>query len=162
MITKCLGSDKWVRDLSLLDGLKKFANDDKVLDEFMAAKLENKKRLAAYVKEHLDVDVDTNTLFDIQVKRIHEYKRQLLNVLGIIHRYSELKKMSPAQRQNVQARTCFIGGKAAAGYFIAKKIIALAIAVGRVINSDPDTSQYLKLVFIPNYKVDKLFPLRSG
>jgi len=153
VITKCLGSDKWVRDLSLLDGLKKYANDDKVLDEVMAAKLENKKRLAAYVKEHLDVDVDVNSLFDIQVKRIHEYKRQLLNVLGIIHRYSELKKMSPSQRQNVQPRTCFIGGKAAAGYFIAKKIIALANAVGRVINSDPETSQYLKLVFIPNYKV---------
>merc|ERR1712216_781270 len=105
----------------------------------------NKKRLAAYVKEHLDIDVDVNTLFDIQVKRIHEYKRQLLNVLQVIHRYSELEKQVK--------RTVFIGGKAAAGYYVAKKIISLANAVGRTINNDPDTKDYLKLVYIPNYKV---------
>jgi len=153
LITKTLGTDRWVRDLSLLDGLKKFANDEKVLDELMDSKLENKKRLATYIKKTLDVDVDCNTMFDIQVKRIHEYKRQLLNVLQIIHRYSELKKMSPDQRKNMVAKTCFIGGKAAAGYYVAKRIIALATAVGRVINNDPDTKDFLKLIFIPNYKV---------
>jgi len=153
IITKCLGTDKWIRDLSLLDGLKKFADDDKVLEELAEAKIANKKRLAAYVKEHLNIEVDINTLFDIQVKRIHEYKRQLLNVLQIIHRYTEIKRMSPQDRAKVLPRTCFIGGKAAAGYFVAKRIIALAVAVSNVINADPDTSKYLKLVFIPNYKV---------
>lgn len=153
LITKCLGSDRWVRDLSLLEGLKKFADDDKVLDDLMKCKFEAKESLAKYVKNVLDVDVDPNTMFDIQVKRIHEYKRQLLNVLQIIHRYNTLKSMSPDQRKNVVKKTAFIGGKAAAGYFVAKKIIALANAVGRVINADPDTSEYLKLVFIPNYKV---------
>lgn len=93
------------------------------------------------------------TRLGVQVKRIHEYKRQLLNVLQIIHRYSTIKGMSADQRKNVVKKTCFIGGKAAAGYFVAKKIIALANAVGRVINADPDTKDYLKLVFIPNYKV---------
>jgi len=97
--------------------------------------------------------VDCNTLFDIQVKRIHEYKRQLLNVLQVIHRYSEIKKMSPSEREKVVKRTVFIGGKAAAGYYVAKKIISLANAVGRTINNDPDTKDYLKLVYIPNYKV---------
>ena len=153
VITKALGSDKWIRDLDLLEGLRKFKDDDKVLQEFMDAKMVNKKRLAAYVKQHLDVDVDCSTLFDIQVKRIHEYKRQLLNVLQVIHRYSEIKKMSPSEREKVVKRTVFIGGKAAAGYYVAKKIISLANAVGRTINNDPDTKDYLKLVYIPNYKV---------
>merc|ERR1712216_825286 len=153
VITKALGSDKWIRDLDLLEGLRKFKDDDKVLQEFMDAKMVNKKRLAAYVKEHLDVDVDCNTLFDIQVKRIHEYKRQLLNVLQVIHRYSELKKMSSSEREKQVKRTVFIGGKAAAGYYVAKKIISLANAVGRTINNDPDTKDFLKLIYIPNYKV---------
>eukprot|EP00281_Chroomonas_sp_CCMP1168_P020312 CAMPEP_0206226596 /NCGR_PEP_ID=MMETSP0047_2-20121206/8180_1 /ASSEMBLY_ACC=CAM_ASM_000192 /TAXON_ID=195065 /ORGANISM="Chroomonas mesostigmatica_cf, Strain CCMP1168" /LENGTH=893 /DNA_ID=CAMNT_0053649703 /DNA_START=88 /DNA_END=2769 /DNA_ORIENTATION=+ len=153
LITKQLGSDKWVRDLSLISGLRKFADDDKVLDELAKAKMANKLRLKAYIKEHLDIDVDENTLFDVQVKRIHEYKRQFLNVLQVIHRYNKIKSMSPSDRKNVVKRTVFIGGKAAAGYYVAKKIIALANAVGRVINADPDTSEYLKLVFIPNYKV---------
>mmetsp|Transcript_76728 Transcript_76728/g.206755 ORF Transcript_76728/g.206755 Transcript_76728/m.206755 type:complete len:495 (+) Transcript_76728:165-1649(+) len=153
LITKCLGTEKWVRDLSLLEGLKKFADDEKVLEEISEAKLANKKRLAKYVKDTLNVEVDVNTLFDVQVKRIHEYKRQLLNILQVIHRYNELKKMRPADREKVQPRTIFIGGKAAAGYFVAKRIIALAVAVGKVLNSDSDTSKYLKLVFIPNYRV---------
>jgi len=153
LITKCLGSDKWIRDLSLLDGLKKFADDDKVLDELTEAKIANKKRLAKYVKENLNIDVDVNTMFDVQVKRIHEYKRQLLNILQIIHRYNELKRMRPEDRAKMQAKTCFVGGKAAAGYFVAKRIIALCVAVSNVINADPDTNKYLKLVFIPNYKV---------
>jgi starch phosphorylase len=153
VITKALGSDKWVRDLDLLEGLRKFKDDDKVLQEFMDAKMVNKKRLAAYVKDHLGVEVDCNTLFDVQVKRIHEYKRQLLNVLQVIHRYGELKKMSPSEREKQVKRTVFIGGKAASGYYVAKRIIALANAVGRTINVDSDTKDYLKLVFIPNYKV---------
>jgi starch phosphorylase len=153
VITKALGSDRWVRDLDQLEGLKKFKDDDKVLAELAEAKMANKKRLAAYVKEHLDIDVDVNTLFDIQVKRIHEYKRQLLNVLQVIHRYSELKKMSSSEREKQVKRTVFIGGKAAAGYYVAKKIISLANAVGRTINNDPDTKDFLKLIYIPNYKV---------
>eukprot|EP00284_Hemiselmis_tepida_P013683 CAMPEP_0174937548 /NCGR_PEP_ID=MMETSP1355-20121228/60771_1 /TAXON_ID=464990 /ORGANISM="Hemiselmis tepida, Strain CCMP443" /LENGTH=842 /DNA_ID=CAMNT_0016184403 /DNA_START=3 /DNA_END=2531 /DNA_ORIENTATION=- len=153
LITKCLGSDKWVKDLALLEGLRKFSDDDKVLDDLMKSKHENKERLAKYIKETMNIDVDSDTMFDIQVKRIHEYKRQLLNVLQIIHRYNTIKSMSPDQRKNVVKRTCFIGGKAAAGYFVAKKIIALANAVGSVINNDPDTKDFLKLIFIPNYKV---------
>jgi len=153
VITKALGSDKWVRDLDLLEGLRKFKDDDKVLKEMSDSKMENKQRLADYVKHHCDVDVDVNTMFDIQVKRIHEYKRQLLNVLHVIHRYHVLKNMSPAERQNMVKRTVFIGGKAAAGYYVAKKIISLANAVGRTINNDPDTKDFLKLVYIPNYKV---------
>jgi len=153
VITKALGSDKWVRDLDLLEGLRKFKDDDKVLKEMSDSKMENKQRLADYVKHHCDVDVDVNTMFDIQVKRIHEYKRQLLNVLHVIHRYHVLKNMSPAERQNMVKRTVFIGGKAAAGYYVAMKIISLANAVGRTINNDPDTKDFLKLVYIPNYKV---------
>lgn len=153
VITKALGSDKWVRNLDLLEGLRKFENDDTVLKEMSDSKMENKKRLAAYVKLHCDVDVDCNTMFDIQVKRIHEYKRQLLNVLHVIHRYHTLKGMTPAEREKMVKRTVFMGGKAAAGYYVAKKIISLANAVGRTINSDPDTKDFLKFVYIPNYKV---------
>jgi len=153
LITKTLGTDRWVRDLDLLEGLKKHADNPKVLEDLMASKMENKKALAAYVKKHLDIDVDVNTMFDIQVKRIHEYKRQFLNILNVINRYTELKSMSQGDREKTVKRTVFIGGKAAAGYFVAKKVIALANSVGRVINNDPDTKDYLKLVFIPNYKV---------
>jgi starch phosphorylase len=153
LITKTLGSDKWIRDLSLLEGLKKHADNDKVLDELAASKMENKKRLAAYMKKAQGIDVDVNTMFDIQVKRIHEYKRQLLNVFRIIHQYDRIKKMSPGDRAKVQPRTCFIGGKAAAGYFVAKKIISLANAVSRVLEADQDTNKYLRLVVIENYKV---------
>lgn len=155
LITKCLGTDKWVRDLSLLDGLKKFADDEKVLDDLAKSKMENKQRLAHYIKDVMNIDVDCDTLFDVQVKRIHEYKRQFLNVLQVIHRYTKLKSMSASEREKMVKRTVFIGGKAAAGYYVAKKIIALANSVGRVINADPDTKDYLKLIFIPNYKVSK-------
>ncbi|KAJ1487587.1 hypothetical protein T484DRAFT_1744944 [Baffinella frigidus] len=153
LITKTLGSDKWIRNLDLLDGLKKFADNDKVLDELAASKLANKKRLATYLKERQGIDVDVNTMFDIQVKRIHEYKRQLLNVFRIIHQYDRIKKMSPAERAKVVPRTVMIGGKAAAGYFVAKKILSLANAVGRVLEADADTNKYLRLVVIENYKV---------
>merc|ERR1711935_831575 len=98
-------------------------------------------------------DADVDALFDIQVKRIHEYKRQFMNILYVIHRYQTLKRMSPAERAQVQKRVTLIGGKVASAYRNAKIIIKLINNVSKVINNDPDTSPYLKVAFMPNYCV---------
>ena len=116
-------------------------------------KAENKQKLANLIKQKTGVEVPTNALFDIQVKRIHEYKRQLLNVFGIIHRYNALKEMTPAERKQQVPRVCIVGGKAAPGYDMAKRIIKLVSAVGDTVNKDPDIGDLLKVVFIPDYNV---------
>ncbi|CAL1402208.1 unnamed protein product [Linum trigynum] len=153
LITKQLKSDKWVTDLDELSGLRKFADDASFQGEWAAAKMACKKRLAEYVKKVTGVTIDPNSLFDIQVKRIHEYKRQLLNILGAVYRYKKLKEMSEEQRTTSTPRTIMIGGKAFATYTNAKRIVKLVYDVGEVVNSDPQVNQYLKVVFVPNYNV---------
>merc|ERR1719240_1795103 len=131
----------------------KFKEDPKVHAEWLDMKKAAKKRLAVWLKETMDLEIDEDALIDIQIKRIHEYKRQLLNCLYVIHRYQELKKKSPAERENMQKRVILIGGKAASAYVNAKIIIKLINNVSAVVNNDPDTSKYLKVGFVPNYRV---------
>jgi len=153
LITSKLGSDHWIKDLYQLKGLAQHADDAAFQEEWRKVKHTAKERAATMIERLTGVKVSTDALFDIQVKRIHEYKRQLLNVLGIIHRYDQIKKMSPEQRKSVVPRVCVIGGKAAPGYEMAKRIIKLVCAVGDKINGDPDVGNLLKLVFVPDYNV---------
>ncbi|XVF68920.1 hypothetical protein PTKIN_Ptkin11bG0039800 [Pterospermum kingtungense] len=153
IITKWLKTDQWVTNLDLLSGLQKFADKADFQNEWASAKMANKQRLAQYILCVTGVSIDPNSLFDIQVKRIHEYKRQLLNILGAIYRYKKLKEMSPEQRKNTTPRTVMIGGKAFATYTNAKRIVKLVNDVGAVVNNDPEVNSYLKVVFVPNYNV---------
>nr|GMD14122.1 alpha-glucan phosphorylase, H isozyme [Ipomoea batatas] len=153
IITKWLKTDEWVTNLDLLTNLRKFADDEQLHAQWESAKMASKQRLAQYILQVTGVRVDPNTLFDIQVKRIHEYKRQLLNVLGVVYRYKKLKEMKPEERKNTTARTVMLGGKAFATYTNAKRIIKLVTDVGDVVNSDPEVNSYLKVVFVPNYNV---------
>ncbi|GAB2234987.1 hypothetical protein Droror1_Dr00004263 [Drosera rotundifolia] len=153
IITKRLNTDQWVTNLDLLVGLRKFANDEEFQAEWASAKMANKQRLAKYILQVTGVTIDPNTLFDIQVKRIHEYKRQLLNIIGAIYRYKKLKEMTPEERSKTTPRTIMIGGKAFATYTNAKRIVKLVDDVGSVVNNDPEVNQYLKVVFVPNYNV---------
>lgn len=153
IITKWLRTENWVKNLDLLRGLREYAGDKQLHKEWAAAKHANKVRLANYLLEVTGVEVDPNTLFDTQIKRIHEYKRQLLNIMGVIYRYKKIKEMSPEQRKAVVPRTIMLGGKAFATYTQAKRIVKLVTDVGAVVNKDPDVGNLLKVVFIPNYNV---------
>ncbi|PKA52492.1 Alpha-glucan phosphorylase, H isozyme [Apostasia shenzhenica] len=153
IITKWLNSDAWITNLDLLSGLHKFANNEELHVEWASAKMANKRRLAQYVFNVAGVAIDPDSLFDIQIKRIHEYKRQLLNILGAVHRYKKLKDMNSEERKKVTPRTIMIGGKAFATYTNAKRIVKLVNDVGSVVNNDPEISNYLKVVFVPNYNV---------
>lgn len=155
LISKKIG-DSWVKNLDDLKALEKFAKDENFQNEFMAVKKSNKDRLAKYLKETQGVDVDTNTFFDVQVKRIHEYKRQLLNILHAIHLYIQIK-----DGKQIMPRTIMIGGKSAPGYWMAKQIIRLANAVASIIDADPVCKGKLKMVFLENYRVsfaEKIIP----
>ncbi len=149
LITKRIG-DGWIKNLFQLKKLEKFANDAELMAQLRAIKLENKKRLAEYIQVTNGVEVDPHSLFDVQVKRMHEYKRQLLNVLHILYRYNQIKA-NPAM--DVPPRTFIFGGKAAPGYAMAKLIIKLINDVGGVINADPDVRGRLKMVFLGDYRV---------
>ncbi|OEL37219.1 Alpha-glucan phosphorylase, H isozyme [Dichanthelium oligosanthes] len=153
IVTKWLKTDQWTSNLDLLTGLRKFADDEKLHAEWAAAKLACKKRLAKHVLDVTGVTIDPTSLFDIQIKRIHEYKRQLLNILGAVYRYKKLKEMSAEEKQKVTPRTIMVGGKAFATYTNAKRIVKLVNDVGAVVNNDPEVNKYLKVVFIPNYNV---------
>lgn len=153
IITKWLKTSKWVTNLDLLTGLRQFADNTELHGEWASAKMANKVRLAQYILQVTGVKVNPNSLFDIQIKRIHEYKRQLLNILGAIYRYKKLKEMSSEERKNVVPRTVMLGGKAFATYTQAKRIVKLVNDVGAVVNNDPDIGDLLKVVFIPNYNV---------
>ena len=142
--------DGWITDLSQLSKLKTFVDDKKYQQEFMNIKYQNKVRLAKYIKEHNGVDVDPNSIFDVQVKRLHEYKRQLLNILHIMHIYSELKE-NP--QFDMYPTTFIFGAKAAAGYKRAKLTIELINAVANVVNNDPTIDNKIKVVFIEDYRV---------
>lgn len=153
IFTKYLGSHEWLTDMTKLKDMLKFKEDTKLHSEWMEMKREAKAKLAAYVKEKCNLDIDEDALIDIQIKRIHEYKRQLMNILYVIHRYQDLKSKSPGERAKAQKRVVLIGGKAASAYVNAKIIIKLINNVGKVINNDPDTGKLLKVAFVPNYCV---------
>nr|GAT48427.1 glycogen phosphorylase [Mycena chlorophos] len=155
LISKTLGVDKsvWLKNLTMLEKLLPHAEDAAFRKEWGAIKTRNKERLAQHLKTTLGLDINTNAMFDIQVKRIHEYKRQTLNILGVVHRYLTLKAMSPAERKKVTAKTVFFAGKAAPAYYMAKLTIRLIVNVSQVINKDPDTKDLLSLHFVPDYSV---------
>ena len=148
-ITEQIG-DEWITDLPHLAKLKVYVDDPKFQQEFMNIKYQNKLRLAKYIKEHNGIDVDPRSIFDVQVKRLHEYKRQLLNILHVMYLYNQLKD-NP--NMDMVPRTFIFGAKAAAGYQIAKKTIKLINSVADVINNDKSINGNLKVVFIEDYRV---------
>ncbi len=142
--------DEWVGDLDQLKKLEAFAGEKEFQRSWEAVKLENKKRLSLEIKRSCGVEVDPHSMFDVQVKRIHEYKRQLLNVLHALKCYRDIKRRRGAVRA---PRTILFAGKAAPGYDMAKRIIHLINAVGDFINNDPDVRDHLKVVYVPDYRV---------
>ena len=157
LVNETIGSD-WIKHPEQLEKLMAYADDSIVQGKFLNVKQQRKQVLADYIKEHNGIEVDTNSIFDIQVKRLHAYKRQLLNILHVIYLYQELKsnpnfKMHP--------RTFIFGAKAAPAYYFAKKVIKLINSVADVVNNDPQTNGLLKVVFIENYGVtiaEKIMP----
>ena len=157
MITFLIG-DKWTTDLFELKKLEQFIEDDNVLNRLSEIKFNNKSKLAQYIKETTGIEVNPHSIFDIQVKRLHEYKRQLLNVLNIMDLYNKLKE-NPFM--DIEPRTFIFGAKAAAGYRRAKGIIKLINAIAEKINNDPTINGKIKVVFLENYRVslaEKIFP----
>ena len=157
LITELIG-DKWITDLYELKKLEQYMEDDNVLNRLIEIKFHNKQKLAKYIKETTGIDVNPHSIFDIQVKRLHEYKRQLLNVLHIMDLYNKLKE-NPLL--DVEPRTFIFGAKAAAGYRRAKGIIKLINSVAEKVNNDSDINGKIKVVFLENYRVslaEKIFP----
>jgi len=152
LISSAIG-DGWITHLSELKKLEAFANDSAFQQQWHEAKLANKQRLAALVKQSCGVDFKAEAMFDIQVKRIHEYKRQLLNVLHVIHLYDRIKR---GDTHGMAERCVLFGGKAAPGYAMAKQIIKLINNVANVVNNDPAVGDWLKVVFLPNYQVSAM------
>ncbi len=148
-VTSKIG-DAWITDLSAISKLKLYADDEKCLHEFMNIKYQNKVRLAKYIKEHNGIDVDPHSIFDVQVKRLHEYKRQLMNILHLMYLYNQLKD-NP--NLDIVPRTFIFGAKAAAGYKRAKLTIKLINSVADVINNDKSINGKIKVVFIEDYRV---------
>ena len=148
-VTDHIGPD-WITDLPQLKKLAVYADDEKALQEFMNIKYQNKVRLAKYILEHNGVEVDPHSIFDVQVKRLHEYKRQLLNILHVIYLYNQIKQHP---EMDFYPRTFIFGAKASAGYHTAKKIIKLINSVADVVNNDASINGKLKVVFIENYRV---------
>ncbi len=157
-ITELLGSEDWITDLKQIKSLEKYKDDEDVLRRFLDIKHTKKKQLAEYIKIHEGVDIDPNSLFDIQIKRFHEYKRQTLNALHILDLYYRIKDYPNIERA---PQTFIIGGKAATGYFRAKAIIKFINDIKNLIDSDPEVRDKIKVVFATNYRVsygEKLFP----
>jgi starch phosphorylase len=157
LVYRMIGSG-WITDLEQLRALEPFAGDPGVQQDFLSVKRENKERLAALIRDTTGVKVDPGTLFDVQIKRIHEYKRQLLNVLHIIHLYLSITE---GGAELAQPRTFIFAGKAAPGYRMAKKIVQLICHVAEVVNSDPKVRGLIKVVFLPDYRVtlaEKIIP----
>ena len=149
-VTEKLGTKEWITDLSKMSGLKEWLDDEEALKEFMTIKFKNKERLAAYIKEHNGVEVDPRSIFDVQVKRLHEYKRQLLNILHVMYLYNQIKEHP---EMSFYPKTYIFGAKASAGYIRAKDIIKLINSVADVINNDRSINGKLKVVFIEDYRV---------
>ncbi len=157
-VTKHIG-DGWITDLEQMAKLKPLANDTKACEEFMAIKYKNKERLAQYILEHNGVEVDPRSIFDVQVKRLHEYKRQLLNILHVMYLYNKIKEHP---EMSFYSRTFIFGAKAAAGYRRAKQTIKLINSVADVINNDRSINGKLKVVFIEDYRVSNAELIFAG
>ena len=148
-LTKLIGKD-FILEGSALEKLRAYAEDDTVLADIEKIKFENKKRFADYIKKAQGVEIDPNSIFDVQVKRLHEYKRQHLNALNILAKYLEIKENPNG---NYVPHTYIFGAKAAPGYFVAKKIISFIIALADMINNDPDVNKFMKVVYVEDYNV---------
>jgi starch phosphorylase len=159
LITATLGNDSWVTDLHQLTNLKDVIENVEFRERWLEVKLLNKQRLAKLVKQNCAVEFDPEAMFDVHVKRIHEYKRQLLNILHVIHLYNRIKSDDVA---NWTPRCVLIGGKAAPGYYMAKLIIKLINNVADVVNQDPDVGAKLRVAFLPNYDVSKMQVIAPG
>ncbi|KAH6673583.1 putative glycogen phosphorylase [Halenospora varia] len=155
LIASKTGGLGFLKDLNLLNELEKYADDKEFKKEWAEIKYANKVRLAKHIKATTGVTVNPAALFDIQVKRIHEYKRQQMNIFGVIHRYLTIKAMTPEERKKLAPRVSIFGGKAAPGYWMAKTIIHLINNVGAVVNKDKDVGDLLKVIFLEDYNVSK-------
>ncbi|MDO5717418.1 MAG: glycogen/starch/alpha-glucan phosphorylase [Tissierellia bacterium] len=158
LISELLGTDEWITNLDMLKNLEKYKDDEEVLKKINDIKYENKVELAKYIKEAEGITIDPNTIFDVQVKRLHEYKRQLLNALHIVDLYFRLKENPDL---DIMPRTFIFGAKAAPGYFRAKAIIKYINEIGRVINLDDRVNKKIKVVFVQNFRVsygEKIYP----
>ncbi|KAL8471690.1 hypothetical protein ACS0TY_029077 [Phlomoides rotata] len=154
VITKWIGTNDWVLKTEKLAELRKFADSEDLHIEWRAAKRSNKTKVASFLKQKTGYSVNPDAMFDIQIKRIHEYKRQLLNILGIVYRYKKMKEMTAAEKEaKFVPRVCIFGGKAFSTYVQAKRIVKLITDVGATINHDPDIGDLLKVVFLPDYNV---------
>ncbi|KAK4417610.1 Alpha-1,4 glucan phosphorylase L-1 isozyme, chloroplastic/amyloplastic [Sesamum alatum] len=154
VITKWIGTKDWVLKTEKLAELRKFADNEDLQIEWRAAKRNNKIKVASFLKERTGYSVNPDAMFDIQVKRIHEYKRQLLNILGIVYRYKKMKEMTASERKaKFVPRVCIFGGKAFATYVQAKRIVKFITDVGATINHDQDIGDLLKVIFVPDYNV---------
>ena len=150
LITELLGDDSWVTDLDKLSGLKKYADDESVLRRFIDIKHAKKQQLADFIKKSEGIEIDPKSVFDIQIKRLHEYKRQLLNAFSILYLYYEIKD---GNLRDFTPTTFIFGAKSAPGYYRAKGIIKFINEVAKLVNSDPDTKDLLRVVFVSNYRV---------
>ncbi|XAR55924.1 Glycogen phosphorylase [Bertholletia excelsa] len=154
IITKWTGTEDWVINTEKLVELRKFANNEELQSEWKAAKRINKMKVVSFLRQKTGYLVSPDAMFDVQIKRIHEYKRQLLNVLGVVYRYKKMKEMSLEDREAAFVpRVCIFGGKAFATYVQAKRIVKFITDVGATINNDPDIGDLLKVVFVPDYNV---------
>lgn len=157
-ITETLGSKAWQKDMSLLKGLLDYIEDDAVLNRLNEIKYNNKVKLADHIHEVEGIQIDPNSIYDIQVKRLHEYKRQLLNALHIVYLYQKLKQNPD---YDMVPRTFIFGAKAAPGYFMAKAIIKFINEIARLVNNDPVCKGKMKVVFVQNFRVsyaEKIYP----
>ncbi len=157
LISEKIG-DGWVKDFSQIKKVEKFSEDAAFIRRWQEIKLENKQRLADFILQSEGIEVNPQGIFDVQIKRIHEYKRQLLNILHVIHLYNEIKAGKGA---SIQPRTYLFAGKAAPGYHVAKLIIKFINSVADVVNADPDSRGILKVVYLENYRVslaERIFP----
>ncbi|KAL0336488.1 UNVERIFIED_CONTAM: Alpha-1,4 glucan phosphorylase L-2 isozyme, chloroplastic/amyloplastic [Sesamum radiatum] len=154
IITKWTGSEDWLINTEKLAELRKFADNEELQSEWREVKMDNKKKIVSFLKEKTGYVVSPDAMFDVQIKRIHEYKRQLLNIMGIIYRYKKMKEMSAEERKaKFVPRVCIFGGKAFATYVQAKRIVKFITDVGATINHDPEIGDLLKVVFVPDYNV---------
>ena len=157
VITKWLGTDAWIKDLTLIEGLKAYADNKELHAEWRESKLKNKLHLLPYIEKwtgiHIDEEFAKKAMFDVQIKRIHEYKRQLMNIMSVVYKYKQLKAMSKEERAKQTPRFTMIGGKAFATYTQAKRIVRLCIKVSEKVNNDPDMKDVLRVAFVPNYNV---------
>ena len=153
LITDTLGTEAWITHLDLLQGLRDQAEDEAFQQKWAEVKKEGKTKLARMLKDLSGDEVNMGAIFDVQVKRIHEYKRQFMNILSVVLRYDRIKSMSPEERKDVVPRVVIIGGKAAPGYDMAKRIIKLISAVSETVNKDEEIGDLLKVYFVPDYNV---------